>query len=160
MDPDTNDKELLSSLTLKERKLNFLNRKNETRKLKREEQKQLKTQQLLPDNENVNLVLAKFERLEVEISEILKRIEAETEGEEAVKDSLPPLFDTCFCKLEEWQNTISLASHILKIYHKKQLQDKYHAFNDKRQKLEKTLIPEQKFRCVSFIFFTTKVISF
>ncbi len=130
---------------LKERKLSLLNRKNETLKLKREEKRQ-KEQQFLPDNENVNLVLAKFERLEAEMSTILKRIKAKVKGEEATKDSLSPLLDGRICKLEEWRNTMSLAVHTLQIFHKEQLQEKYHAYNEGLYKLKNTLMPEQQFR--------------
>lgn len=130
-----------SVATLKERKLKILSQKNEERKIELEKRKELKTNQAV-DEENINTILEKFEKLGETILSCLKQIE----DVNVPKESLPELFDSCYCKLEEWQNMISLSSHVLKIYHKKHLQNKYLELNDRRAKLYKSLIPEEKFR--------------
>ncbi|XKL66884.1 hypothetical protein PGB90_010304 [Kerria lacca] len=126
--------------SLMERKLKILQQKNEERKLKLEQRKELKTKNFV-EEENINFILDKFEKLNEDILSLLKQIE----DVNVPKESLPELFDSCYCKLEEWQKMISLTSHILKIYHKKHFQDKYHELNDKRTKLQQSLIPEKKF---------------
>lgn len=134
-----NDQESIEAM--RERKIKYLAQKNEERKLKLEKRKELKTTQNVQE-ENINFILNKFESLENEILSCLKQIE----DVNVPKESLPELFDSCYCKLEEWQKMISLTSHILRIYHKKQFQVKYQEMNDKRLKLEQLLMPQKKFR--------------
>ncbi|XP_065206726.1 tubulin-specific chaperone C-like [Planococcus citri] len=126
--------------SMKERKIRLLTQKNEERKQKLEKRKESKAMQSLQE-ENINCVLDKFEQLEKEIISCLTQIE----DANVPKESLPELFDSSYCKLEEWQKMISLTSHILRIYHKKQFQVKYQEMNDKRLKLEQSLIPQKKF---------------
>lgn len=125
---------------IKERKIRLLTQKNDERKMKLEKRKESKAKQANQE-ESINIVLDKFDNLEKEIMSCLTQIE----DINVPKESLPELFDFSYSKLEEWQKMISLTSHILRIYHKKQFQVKYQEMNDKRLKLEQNLIPQKKF---------------
>lgn len=143
---------------MRERKIKFLAQKNEERKMKIEMRREQKTSQNVQE-ENINFILNKFEQSEKEIISCLKQIE----DVNVPKESLPELFDSCYCKLEEWQKTISLTSHVLRIYHKKQFQVKYQEMNDKRLKLEQALMPQKKFRLVFYSlskYFLNEVVTF
>lgn len=128
---------------MRERKLKMLAQKHEEMKLRLEQRKEQKTK-TTSEEENINNILTKFESAEQAILCSLKQIE----NANVPKDSLPELFDSCYWKLEELQKLITLSSHVLKIYHKKQFQEKYRELNDKRMKLEQSLMPEKKFRLV------------
>jgi len=139
-------------VTMKERKMKLLWQKDEERKQKLEKQKEMKTNDCI-EEENINNIIMKFEVLENDILACLKQID----DTNTLKESLPEMFDSCFCKLEEWQKMMSLTSHVLKIYHKKSLQLKYNDMNDRRLKLEQARLPDKKFR---YIYVLVQILAF
>lgn len=126
---------------LKERKLQILRQKNDERKLRLQKGTEIKTKELV-EEESIDTIIRKFDSLNREITSILQQIE----DVNVPMESLPELFDACHCKLEEWQKTISLTSHVCKFYHKRRFQDIYNELNERRQKLEQSLMPGKQFR--------------